>query len=84
MTTSAVVRIDVLFNNAAKAHFNWIEDVTEDEWRPNMRDEVDLVFFLTKAAWPHLKASGGTIVNTASLTGLCTRNSRGEVHEDIS
>jgi NAD(P)-dependent dehydrogenase (short-subunit alcohol dehydrogenase family) len=62
-------RIDLLFNNAAKAHFNWIEDITEDEWRLNIRDEVDLVFFLTKAAWPQLKASGGTIVNTASLTG---------------
>ena len=62
-------RIDVLFNNAAMAHFNWIEDITEDEWRQNTRDEVDLVFFLTKCAWPHLKASGGTIVNTASLTG---------------
>ena len=56
-------RIDVLFNNAAQAHFNWIEDITEDEWRLNTRDEVDLVFFLTKAAWPHLKASGGTIDN---------------------
>ena len=62
-------RIDVLFNNAARAHFNWIEDITEDEWRLNSRDEVDLFFFLTKAAWPHLKASGGTIVNTASLCG---------------
>jgi len=62
-------RIDVLFNNAAMAHFNWIEDITEDEWRLNTREEVDLVFFLTKAAWPHLKLSGGTIVNTASLTG---------------
>jgi NAD(P)-dependent dehydrogenase (short-subunit alcohol dehydrogenase family) len=62
-------RIDVLFNNAAMAHFNWIEDITEDEWRRNTREEVDLVFFLTQAAWPHLKLSGGTIVNTASLTG---------------
>jgi NAD(P)-dependent dehydrogenase (short-subunit alcohol dehydrogenase family) len=62
-------RIDVLFNNAAMAHFNWIEDITEDEWHLNTRNEVDLVFFLTKSAWPHLKASGGTIVNTASLTG---------------
>ena len=62
-------RIDVLFNNAAMAHFNWIEDITEDEWRLNTRDEVDLVFFLTQAAWPHLKQSHGTIVNTASLTG---------------
>ena len=62
-------RIDVLFNNAAMAHFNWIEDITEDEWRLNTRDEVDLVFFLTQTAWPHLKQSHGTIVNTASLTG---------------
>src|SRR5579859_4516029 len=62
-------RIDVLFNNAAMAHFNWIEDITEEEWRLNTREEVDLVFFLTKAAWPYLKRSGGTIVNTASLTG---------------
>ncbi|ROZ74992.1 SDR family NAD(P)-dependent oxidoreductase [Ramlibacter sp. WS9] len=62
-------RIDVLFNNAAMAHFNWIEDITEEEWRRNTRDEVDIVFFMTKAAWPHLKSSGGTIVNTASLTG---------------
>lgn len=62
-------RVDVLFNNAAMAHFNWIEDITEDEWRLNTRDEVDLVFFLTQAAWPHLKQSHGTIVNTASLNG---------------
>jgi NAD(P)-dependent dehydrogenase (short-subunit alcohol dehydrogenase family) len=62
-------RIDVLYNNAAMAHFNWIEDITEDEWHLNRRTEVDLVFFLTKAAWPHLKASRGIVVNTASLTG---------------
>ena len=62
-------RIDVLFNNAAMAHFNWIEDITEEEWHQNTREEVDLVFFLTQAAWPHLKRGGGTIVNNASLTG---------------
>lgn len=62
-------RIDVLFNNAAMAHFNWIEDITQEEWKLNTREEVDLVFYLTKAAWPYLKQSHGTIVNTASLTG---------------
>lgn len=62
-------RIDVLFNNAAMAHFNWIEDISEDEWHMNTREEVDLVFFLTQAAWPYLKKSHGTIVNTASLSG---------------
>jgi NAD(P)-dependent dehydrogenase (short-subunit alcohol dehydrogenase family) len=28
---------------------------------------VDLVFYLTRAAWPYLKANRGVVVNTASL-----------------
>ncbi len=61
-------RIDVLFNNAAMAHFNWLADISDEEWDRNRRDEVDLVFYLTRAAWPHLQASHGVVVNTASLT----------------
>jgi NAD(P)-dependent dehydrogenase (short-subunit alcohol dehydrogenase family) len=68
-------RIDVLFNNAAMAYFNWIEDISDEEWDRNRRDEVDLVFYLTRAAWPHLKGSRGVVVNTASLTAsLSFRN----------
>ncbi len=63
-------RIDVLFNNAAMAYFNWLEDITDDEWNRDLREEVNLVFFLTRAAWPHLKSSHGVVVNTASLNGL--------------
>src|SRR5579872_2258852 len=61
--------IDVLFNLAARSHFSWIEDFTNEEWDAARRDEVDLVFYLTRAAWPHLKASRGVIVNMASLNG---------------
>jgi NAD(P)-dependent dehydrogenase (short-subunit alcohol dehydrogenase family) len=43
-------RIDVLFNNAAMAYFNWLEDISDEEWDRNRRDEVDLVFYLTRAA----------------------------------
>ena len=60
-------RIDVLVNVAATAYFNWIEDITDEEWDHARRDEVDLVFYLTRAAWPHLKTSGGVVVNMASL-----------------
>ena len=63
-------RIDVLFNNAAMAYFNWIEDISDDEWDRDRREEVDLVFYLTRAAWPHLKTSRGVVVNTGSLNGL--------------
>ncbi len=62
-------RIDVLLNNAAMAYFNWLEDITDEEWDRVRREEVDLVFYLTRAAWPHLKTSHGVIVNTASLSG---------------
>jgi NAD(P)-dependent dehydrogenase (short-subunit alcohol dehydrogenase family) len=62
-------RIDVLFNNAAMAYFNWLEDITDEEWRRDLHEEIDLVFYLTRAAWPHLKASHGVVVNTASLNG---------------
>jgi NAD(P)-dependent dehydrogenase (short-subunit alcohol dehydrogenase family) len=72
-------RIDVLFNNAAMAYFNWLEDITDDEWDRNRRDEVDLVFYLTRAVWPHLKRSRGVVVNTASLTALMSFKNLGSL-----
>jgi NAD(P)-dependent dehydrogenase (short-subunit alcohol dehydrogenase family) len=62
-------RIDVLFNLAAKSHFSPIEKFSDEEWEAARRDEVDLVFYLTRAAWPHLKASRGVVLNMASLNG---------------
>jgi NAD(P)-dependent dehydrogenase (short-subunit alcohol dehydrogenase family) len=72
-------RIDVLFNNAAMAYFNWLEDITNEEWDRDRREEIDLVFYLTRAAWPHLKASHGVIVNTGSLNGLLSFKTLGSL-----
>jgi NAD(P)-dependent dehydrogenase (short-subunit alcohol dehydrogenase family) len=72
-------RIDVLFNNAAMAYFNWLEDITDEEWNRDLREEIDLVFFLTRAAWPHLKASHGVVVNTASLNALLSFKTLGSL-----
>ena len=72
-------RIDVLFNNAAMAYFNWLEDISDEEWDRNRHEEVDLAFFLTRAAWPHLKASDGVVVNTASLTALMSFKNLGSL-----
>src|SRR5712672_2041544 len=72
-------RINVLFNNAAMAYFNWLEHITDEEWNRDLREEVDLVFFLTRAAWPHLKASHGIVVNTASLNGLMSFKTLGSL-----
>ena len=67
LTISTYGRVDVLFNLAGVAYFNWLEDVTDEEWDRARRDEVDLIFYLTRAAWPHLKASSGVVLNMASL-----------------
>ena len=67
LALSTYGRIDVLFNLAATAYFNWIEDITDEEWDRARWGEVDPVFYLTREAWPHLKTSGGVVVNMASL-----------------
>jgi NAD(P)-dependent dehydrogenase (short-subunit alcohol dehydrogenase family) len=67
LALSTFGRLDVLFNLAAISYFNWFEDITDEEWDRARRGEIDLVFYLTRAAWPHLKASGGTVINMASL-----------------
>jgi len=72
-------RVDVLFNNAAMAYFNWLEDISDAEWDRNRREEVDLVFYLTRAAWPHLKTSRGVVVNTASLTAFMSFQNLGSL-----
>jgi NAD(P)-dependent dehydrogenase (short-subunit alcohol dehydrogenase family) len=69
LALSGFGRIDVLYNLAARSHFSPIESFTDEDWDAARRDEVDLVFYLTRAAWPHLKASRGVVVNMASLNG---------------
>jgi len=49
-------RIDVLFNNAAMAYFNWLEDISDEEWDRNRREEVDLVLYLTGRPGPTSRA----------------------------
>jgi NAD(P)-dependent dehydrogenase (short-subunit alcohol dehydrogenase family) len=62
-------RIDVLFNLAGRSHFGPVESVTDEDWDAARREEVDLIFYVTRAAWPHLIASRGVVVNMASLNG---------------
>jgi len=69
-STFAVERfggIDILYNNAAMAYFNWLEDMTVRRMEKHPERGAQPRLLLTKAAWPHLKASQGVIVNTASV-----------------
>jgi NAD(P)-dependent dehydrogenase (short-subunit alcohol dehydrogenase family) len=59
--------IDILVNNAAhQATFRSIEDITDEEWELTFRVNVHAMFYLTKAAVPHMK-EGSVIINTASI-----------------
>jgi len=68
-TVAEYGRIDVLFNLAGRSHFGLLESVGDMDWDAARRDEVDLIFYLTRAAWPLLIASRGVVVNMASLNG---------------
>ena len=60
-------RIDVLVNNAAHQNaFESIEDITDEEWNKTLATNLSAMFYLTKAAVPHMKP-GASIVNTASI-----------------
>jgi NAD(P)-dependent dehydrogenase (short-subunit alcohol dehydrogenase family) len=69
LAVSELGKVDVLFNLAARSHFSRLEDFTDEEWAAAQKDEINLVFYLTRAAWPQLKASRGVVVNMASLNG---------------
>jgi NAD(P)-dependent dehydrogenase (short-subunit alcohol dehydrogenase family) len=59
--------IDVLVSNAAhQASFDTLEDVSDEEWRLTFATNVDPLFYLTKAALPHMK-EGAAIIATTSI-----------------
>lgn len=60
--------IDVLYNNASATRVGPFEDVTWDDWRFTLHNELDLIFTATRAAWEHLAAARGSIINTASVS----------------
>jgi len=59
--------IDVLYNNASAARFGRLHELSVDDWRFTMRNELDLVFFASRYAWPYLARRGGVIINVASI-----------------
>src|ERR1700690_1728445 len=66
--------IDILVNAAAWGAFAPIEQMDfVDGWRKTLAGELDVVFLLCQAAWPHLVArGGGSIINFASANAHVT------------
>lgn len=60
-------RVDILVNNAAhQQRFESIEEIPTEEWRRTFATNIDAMFYLCRAAVPHMR-EGGSIINVASV-----------------
>lgn len=67
-TIESFKKIDIIVNNAAAQYpQNSIEDITTAQLEKTFKTNIFSMFFLIKAAMPHLK-DGSVIINTASIT----------------
>ncbi|WP_030435921.1 SDR family NAD(P)-dependent oxidoreductase [Actinoplanes subtropicus] len=63
--------IDVLYNNASAQRFAPLDVLSVEEWDFTMRNELSLVYYTVRAAWPHFKAhGGGSIINVGSIAAI--------------
>lgn len=63
-------RLDIVFANAG-INGVWapIEDLTVEEWQETININLNGTFYTIKAAAPHLKKNGGSVIITSSVNG---------------
>jgi NADP-dependent 3-hydroxy acid dehydrogenase YdfG len=66
--------LDILLNNAGVVVGGDIEELSTEKYRLMMETNADGMFFATRAALPHLRESGGTIVFIGSFAGQYARS----------
>jgi NAD(P)-dependent dehydrogenase (short-subunit alcohol dehydrogenase family) len=62
--------LDIVVNSAGIIYHATAEKTTDEQWLETMNVNVNGMFYICRAALPHLKASKGTIVNIASDAAL--------------
>ena len=80
-------RVDILVNNAAhQATFQSVEDISDEEWEVTFATNIHAMFYLVKAALPHM-GEGSSIINTTSINAdkpneqlLAYATTKGAIH----
>jgi len=63
-------RLDILVNNAGRYETAALKDITVEQWDAMFDTNTRGPFLAAQAAYPHLRAAHGRIVNIGSLGGL--------------
>ncbi len=69
-TIEELGQLDCLVNAAGLFLRGSADDTSDDDWRDTLSINLDVPFFLSRAALPALEQTGGSIVNLASAWGL--------------
>jgi len=62
-------RLDILVNNAGLFESAALEQITVEQWDRIFATNTRAPFLMGQAAYPHLRAAGGRIINIGSLGG---------------
>jgi NAD(P)-dependent dehydrogenase (short-subunit alcohol dehydrogenase family) len=62
--------LDIVVNSAGVIYHATAEETSDEQWLQTMNVNVNGMFYICRAALPHLRASRGTIINIASDAAL--------------
>ena len=72
-TISRFGRLDVLVNNAQSMTMGSVESITDEDIALTMESGFLGTLYFMQAAFPHMKAHGGAIINLGSAEGIRSR-----------
>jgi len=63
-------RLDTVVNAAGMNLVGSVSDTSDENWRQCMGSDLDSIFYIARAALPHLRETRGSIVNVGSVSSL--------------